>query len=100
MTMNVLAQSVIGVVAFSMSSPIGSSASRSIPSTSSPSTVFPWVLHKRHLQPIIQGAARSNNGLATRSKRPKPANMPTTWARCHMTEARECPNLFLHGPLS
>lgn len=54
----------------------------------------------RHLQQTIQGAASSNSGEATKRRIPKPAKIPITWARCHTTEARECPSLFLHGPLS
>lgn len=31
-----------------------------------------------HLQHTMQGAAKSNSGLATRRSRPKPAKIPTT----------------------
>ena len=54
----------------------------------------------RHLQQTIQGAARSSSGDATSSNSPKPAKIPITCVRCQITEAREWPNLFLHGPLS
>jgi len=54
----------------------------------------------RHLQHTMQGAANNSKGDATSKSRPKPANIPITCVRCHITDARECPNLFLHGPLS
>lgn len=72
-----------------------------------------------HLQQTIQGAAekiiflvifklfirlaelpRSKRGEAAKRRIPKPAKIPITCARCHTTDARECPNLFLQGPLS
>lgn len=69
-------------------------------SNSSPSMSSIFALHRRHLQHTIHGAANSNKGDATSNKIPKLAKIPITWARCHTTDARECPNLFLHGPLS
>lgn len=48
----------------------------------------------------MHGAARSNSGDATSNKMPNPAKIPITWALCQTTDARECPSLFLHGPLS
>lgn len=53
-----------------------------------------------HLQQTIHGAANSNNGDATNNRMPKLAKIPITCALCHTTDAREWPNLFLHGPLS
>lgn len=66
----------------------------------SASSSFVLLLHIRHLQQTIQGAASSSNGDATNNSNPKPAKIPMTCARCHTTEAREWPNLFLQGPLS
>lgn len=54
----------------------------------------------RHLQQTIQGAANRSSGDATNSRMPNPANIPITCARCQTTDALECPNLFLQGPLS
>lgn len=54
----------------------------------------------RHLQHTMQGAANNSKGDATSRSRPKPAKIPITCVRCHITDAREWPNLFLHGPLS
>lgn len=54
----------------------------------------------RHLQHTIQGAANKSSGDATSRRIPKPAKIPITCARCHTTDARECPSLFLQGPLS
>uniref|UniRef100_A0A182VDG4 Uncharacterized protein n=1 Tax=Anopheles merus TaxID=30066 RepID=A0A182VDG4_ANOME len=48
----------------------------------------------------MQGAASRSSGDATSNSMPNPAKIPITWARCHTTEAREWPSLFLHGPLS
>lgn len=64
------------------------------------SSNFVAPLHIRHLQHIIHGAASNRSGEATNNKIPKPANIPITCALCHTTDARECPNLFLQGPLS
>lgn len=69
-------------------------------SISCSSSIFGPPLQIRHLQHTIQGAANNNNGEATNNKIPKPAKIPITCARCQTTEAREWPNLFLHGPLS
>lgn len=57
--------------------------------SSSGSSNFDPLVHTRHLQQTIHGAASNNNGLATRSSIPKPANIPITWVRCHITEALE-----------
>lgn len=57
-------------------------------------------LHTLHLQHNIQGAASNKKGEATSNNTPNPAKMPTTCVLCHITEALECPSLFLHGPLS
>jgi len=57
-------------------------------------------LQTRHLQQTIHGAARSRRGDATSSRIPNPAKIPITCVRCQITDARECPSLFLHGPLS
>lgn len=48
----------------------------------------------------IYNLPSSRSGEATSSKIPKPAKIPITCALCQTTEARECPSLFLHGPLS
>lgn len=69
-------------------------------SSSSLSSLLVPALQNRHLQHTIHGAANKSNGDATNSRIPKPANIPITWVLCHITEALECPNLFLHGPLS
>lgn len=57
--------------------------------SSSGSSNFDPLVHTRHLQQTIHGAASNNNGLATSSNIPKPANIPITWVRCHITEALE-----------
>lgn len=57
--------------------------------SSSGSSNFDPLVQTRHLQQTIHGAASNNNGLATRSSIPKPANIPITWVRCHITEALE-----------
>lgn len=64
------------------------------------SSNFVAPLQIRHLQQTIHGAANNSNGEATNNNIPKPANIPITCARCQTTDARECPNLFLQGPLS
>lgn len=43
----------------------------------------------RHLQHTIQGAANNSKGDATSRSRPKPAKIPITCVRCHITDARE-----------
>lgn len=46
--------------------------------SSSGSSNFDPLVHTRHLQQTIHGAASNNNGLATSSSIPKPANIPIT----------------------
>ncbi|KAE9541071.1 hypothetical protein AGLY_004316 [Aphis glycines] len=43
------------------------------------SSNFDPLVHTRHLQQTIHGAASNNKGLATSSSIPKPANIPITW---------------------
>lgn len=69
-------------------------------SSSSLSSLLVPALQTRHLQHTIQGAANKSSGDATSSRIPKPANIPITCVRCHITEALEWPSLFLQGPLS
>lgn len=64
------------------------------------SSNLPAPLQIRHLQQTMHGAASNSNGDATSNSIPNPANIPITCARCHTTDARECPSLFLQGPLS
>lgn len=68
--------------------------------SASTSSSFELLLHIRHLQQTMHGAANKRSGEATNNNIPKPAKIPITCARCHITDAREWPNLFLHGPLS
>lgn len=69
-------------------------------SSKSLSTSSNLVEHALHLQQTMHGAANNSRGDATNNKMPKLAKIPITCALCHTTDAREWPNLFLHGPLS
>lgn len=66
-------------------------SSHRLPSSksASASSSFALLLHIRHLQQTIHGAASSSNGDATSNSNPKPAKIPMTCARCHTTDARE-----------
>lgn len=47
------------------------------------------LLHTRHLQQTIHGAANNRRGDATSNRIPKPAKIPITCVRCQITEALE-----------